>query len=44
MYKFTNVLMMYKFAEVAIYLGFAFIVTMFDIFKLIIDYQVDHQI
>ena len=25
-------------------LGFAFIVTIFDVFKLIIDYQVDHQI
>ena len=26
------------------YLGFEFIVTIFDIFLLIIDYQVDHQI
>ena len=34
---------MYRFAKVTIYLGFAFIVTLFDTFKLIIDYQVDHQ-
>ena len=34
---------MYGFAKVTIYLGFAFIVTIFDIFKLIIDNQVDHQ-
>ena len=30
---------MYRFAKVTIYL-----VTIFNIFKLIIDYQVDHQI
>ena len=35
---------MYRFAKVTIYLGFAFIVRIFDIFKLIIDYQVDNQI
>ena len=34
----------YKFGKVTIYLGFALMVTIFDIFKLIIDYQVDHQI
>ena len=34
----------YRFAKVTIYLGFAFIVRIFDIFKLIIDYQADHQI
>ena len=39
----TNVLM-YRLAKVTIYSGFAFIVTFFEIFKLIIDYQVDHQI
>ena len=39
----TDVLM-YRFAKVTIYLGFAFIATIFDIFKLIIDYQVDHQV
>ena len=33
---------MYRFTKVTIYLGFAFVVTIFDIFKLIIDYQVDH--
>ena len=38
-----NDVLMYRFAKVAIYLGFAFIVTIFDIFKLIIDYQADHQ-
>ena len=38
----TDVLM-YRFAKVTIYFGFAFIVTILDIFKLIIDYQVDHQ-
>ena len=37
-------LLMYRFAKVTICLSFAFIVTIFDIFKLIIDYQVDHQI
>ena len=37
----TDVLM-YKFAKVTIYLEFALIVTIFDIFKLIIDYKVDH--
>ena len=36
----TDVLI-YRFAKVIIYLGFAFIVTIFDIFKLIIDNQVD---
>ena len=35
---------MYRFAKVTIYLGFTFILTIFDIFMLIIDYQVDHQI
>ena len=40
---FTDV-QMYRFAKVTVYLGFAFIVTIFDIFKLITDYQVDHQI
>ena len=34
--------LMYRFAEVTIYLGFAFIVTIFDICKSIINYQVDH--
>ena len=29
---------MYRFAKVTIYLGFAFIVTIFDIFMLIIDF------
>ena len=43
MYRCTNV-QMYKFAKVTIYLRFAFVVTIFDIFKLIIDYEVDHQI
>ena len=42
-YRCTNVLM-YRFAKVTIYLGVAFIATIFDIFKFIIDYQVDHQI
>ena len=38
---------MYRFAKVTIYLGIAFMVfkaTTFDIFNLIINYQVDHQI
>ena len=37
---------MYGFAKVTIYLGFAFYftVTNFDILKLTIDYQVDHQL
>ena len=39
----SNVLL-YKFAKVTIYLGFAFKGTIFDIFNIIIDYQVDHQI
>ena len=39
-----SMLLMYRFARVIIYLGFAFILTIFDIFTLIIDYQVDHQI
>ena len=39
----THVLM-YWFAKVTIYSGLVFIVTIFDIFKSIIDYQVDHQI
>ena len=30
--------------DVQIYSEFPFIVTIYDIFKLIIDYQVDHQI
>ena len=34
---------MYRFAKVTIYFGFAFIVTIFDIFRLIIDDQVDHR-
>ena len=34
---------MYRFAKVTIYLGFAFIVTIFDLFKLIINYQVNDQ-
>ena len=33
-----------RFAKVTIYFECAFIVTVFDIFKLIIDYQVDRQI
>ena len=37
-------LMVYRFAKVTIYLVFAFVVTIFEIFILIIDYQVDHQI
>ena len=39
----TDVLV-YRFAKVTIYLGFAFIVTIFNIFKLILYYQVDYQI
>ena len=39
----TILLLMYRFAKVTIYLGFAFLGTLFYIFKLIIDYQVDHQ-
>ena len=39
----TDVLM-YRLTKVTIYLGFAFVVTIFDIFNLIIDYQVDNQI
>ena len=34
---------MYRFTKVTIYLRFALIVTIYDIFKLIIDNQVDHQ-
>ena len=37
-----GLILMYRFAKVTIYLRFAFIITVFDIFKLIIDYQVDH--
>ena len=35
---------MFQFAKVTVYLGFAFIVTNFDIFKLIIDYKINYQI
>ena len=38
-----DLFLMYRFAKVTINLGFAVIVTIFDIFKLISDYQVDHQ-
>ena len=31
---------MYRFAKITIYLEFAFLVTIFDILKLIIDYEV----
>ena len=37
-------MLMYRFAKVTIYLGFEIIVKTFDIFKLSIDSQVDHQI
>ena len=36
--------LMYRFAKVIINLGFALMVTIFDIFKLITDYKVDHHV
>ena len=36
--------LMYRFAQVTINLGFALIVTILDIVKLLTAYKVDHQI